>query len=360
MHRHTHRLLSLALVFALGVPAYAFAAPSAGSISDKQAQAARAQAEMNRMQAKLSAGMSAYTKVSGQLVTTRREIAVNSVRLKSLEATLAVLDARLDDRASYMYRTRDVGPLDVLFGATTFDEFLQRFELLSRMALDDASLIARAKSARSEARTLREGLKQRESQLVELRDKSAAEQAGIASAVARQQAYFRSLSADIVAAMAADEAAKRHVSPSPSGGGSQSGGGPLPKPKQGNGLAVATVEGRSGSYYVMADEPRHYRPSSPSGATQASIYSVADNGTGTSSGRPLDDNDLTCACSPALGLGMGTRVALSRGGRRVIVVVTDRGPFSPPGRDFDLTPRAASLLGIDGVGDVHYEVVVPQ
>ena len=47
---------------------------------------------------------------------------------------------------------------------------------------------------------------------------------------------------------------------------------------------VATVDGRNGSYYVMAGEPHHYRATGVGMDTQASTYSVADNGTGTSSG----------------------------------------------------------------------------
>jgi peptidoglycan hydrolase CwlO-like protein len=352
-------ICALALLIALGLPSRAIAAPSASAIADKRAQAAQAAAEMRRMQSGLQAGMSDYAKVSGQLAATRREIDANTGRLKTLQRRLGTIGARLNDRASYMYRTSDAGPLDVLFGATSFDEFIARMDFLTRVAEEDAGLILEAKHGREEARRLRTGLTQREADLVRLRDRSAAQRDKLAGDLAKQKAYFAALSADVVTLLAQQERANRPppaAAPSSGGGG----GGTGPRPHSGNGLAVATVDGRSGSYYVMGGEPQHYRPSEPSGVTQASTYSVSDNGgTGTSSGRPLDDSDLTCACSPGLGLSFGTHVAITHGGRRVIVVVTDRGPFSPPGRDFDLTTRAASLLGLDGVGDVHYEVVVP-
>ncbi|HEY3318535.1 MAG TPA: RlpA-like double-psi beta-barrel domain-containing protein [Coriobacteriia bacterium] len=347
MHRDTLRLLSLALVLALGAPSHAFAAPSSGTVADKQAEAARAQREMRRMQSELSAGMTDLGRVTGQLERTRREIDANTKRLRSLEATLKDIETRLGARADYMYRTRDSGPLDLLFGATSFDEFLQRFDMLSRIAQDDAGLIGRGKSARIEARRLRAGLKARETQLVALRDRSAAQRDRLAGSLSQQRAYFGSLSADVAAILASAEKASRPAAPSA--------GSALP-PKPRAGLAVATVAGRNGGYYVMADEPRAYRATGVGMNTQASIYSVADNGTGTSSGVPLDDNVLTCAHKT---LGFGTHVAITHGNRRIICVVTDRGPFAPPGRDLDLTPRAASLLGIDGVGNVHYEVVEP-
>lgn len=343
----------------MAAPAQAFAAPA--TLADKRASAAQAEADLQRMQSELASGMSSYAKVSGQLAATRSEIAANTVRLRSLEATMKAIESRLGARASYIYRTSDGGPLDVLFGATSFEEFLARFDFLTRVAEQDAGLVGTARRARVEARSVRTRLRQRETQLVALRDQSAKQRDALAASLARQQAYYRSLSADVAAQLKADEQAKRPA-PQPStssgGGGGGGGGGSSPRIHGGNGLAVATVDGRSGSYYVMSGEPTHYSPSEPSGVTQASVYSVSDNGgTGTSSGRPLDDSELTCASSPGLGLPMGTHVALTHGGHRVIVLVTDRGPFSPPGRDFDLTVRAASLLGIDGVGDVHYEVV---
>jgi rare lipoprotein A len=64
---------------------------------------------------------------------------------------------------------------------------------------------------------------------------------------------------------------------------------------------------------------------------------------------------LTCASRT---LPFGTWLALTRGGNRVIVVVTDRGPFID-GRDLDLSRRAARELGFSGVEPVHVEFVQP-
>lgn len=348
-HPGVRRLLILILALALGAPAHAFAAPAASGTS---AQAAQAQAEMRKMQGDLSAGVASYAKVSGRLAATRREIDANGKRLRVLERRLTTIESRLGQRADYMYRTRDTGLFDVLFTAASFEDFVRRFDILSRIAEEDAGLIVEAKRGRAEARRLRTNLKKRESELTSLRDRSAAERDKLAAQLDSQRAYFSSLTAEVAAELAAQERANRPA-PAPS----QSRGGSTSKPRAGNGLAVATVEGRSGSYYVMSDEPRHYRATGAGMDTQASQYSVAENGTGTSSGRPLDDSELTCAHKT---LKLGTRIAVTRGGRRIICVVTDRGPFSPPGRDLDLTLRAASLLGIDGVGNVHYEVVIPD
>lgn len=350
MHRRGPRgLFAIVLILALTLPAQAFATPS---IADKKADAAQAAAELRKMQGELSSGIASYTKVSAKLAATRSEIDKNGKRLSVLEKRLGVIGGRLGQRADYMYRTSDGGLFDILFGATSLDQFLQRFDFLARVAADDASLVREAKANRAEARRLRTSLRKREAELVGLRDRSASERDKLASQLQAQRRYFSSLSAEVAAELAAQERANR---PAPSSSPKGTGG---PPPRSGNGLAVATVEGRTGSYYVMSGEPRQYRPlDGVSMTTQASTYSVAENGTRTSSGHPLDDSELTCA---HLGLKFGTRIAITKGSRRIICVVTDRGPYSPPGRDLDLTLRAARLLGIDGVGNVRYEIVVAK
>jgi len=44
--------------------------------------------------------------------------------------------------------------------------------------------------------------------------------------------------------------------------------------------------------------------------------------------------------------------------RQIVVKVNDRGPFIP-GRDLDLSKRAAQALGFSGVVRVEVEIVTP-
>jgi len=67
----------------------------------------------------------------------------------------------------------------------------------------------------------------------------------------------------------------------------------------------------------------------------------------------LSSETLTCASRT---LPFGTVLALTRGSRRVIVYVNDRGPYIA-GRDLDLSKAAAAALGFSGVATVQVEVV---
>jgi rare lipoprotein A len=85
----------------------------------------------------------------------------------------------------------------------------------------------------------------------------------------------------------------------------------------------------------------------------ASFYSTRDSGTHTASGERLDDRALTAA-HKTLPFGAIVRVTNVDNGRAVTVRINDRGPFVR-GRIIDLTPAAASALGIDGLARVTVE-----
>jgi rare lipoprotein A (peptidoglycan hydrolase) len=170
-----------------------------------------------------------------------------------------------------------------------------------------------------------------------------------------QQAYYDSLSGQVRSLLDAQERAAKAA---------KAGNGDVanvsapkkgaPKPSSGSvALKKVTVTGRGGSWWAMASDSDSFSPTGVKFSGKATLYSVAENGTGTSSGRPLNDNELTCAHRT---LPFGTRVAVKHGGRQIIVVVTDRGPYTS-GRVIDLTLRGARLLGVDGVGSVSCEVV---
>lgn len=86
----------------------------------------------------------------------------------------------------------------------------------------------------------------------------------------------------------------------------------------------------------------------------ASIYSTADGGTKTASGRKLSNGALTAA-HKSLKFGTKVRVTNKKNGRSVVVTITDRGPFVR-GRVIDLTPAGARALGFSGLAPVSLAV----
>ena len=85
----------------------------------------------------------------------------------------------------------------------------------------------------------------------------------------------------------------------------------------------------------------------------ASWYGPGFNGRPTASGAIYDQEAWTVASRD---LPLGTLLVVSRGDRRVLLLVNDRGPYVD-GRVLDLSAAAARALGVGGVARVLAEVV---
>jgi rare lipoprotein A len=83
---------------------------------------------------------------------------------------------------------------------------------------------------------------------------------------------------------------------------------------------------------------------------QEGIASVYNSGYKTASGEIFNPG-CVCAASKTLPLGSHVRVMNMKTGRSITVKINDRGPYVA-GRIIDLTPAAASALGVHGLGKV--------
>lgn len=79
------------------------------------------------------------------------------------------------------------------------------------------------------------------------------------------------------------------------------------------------------------------------------------SGGSTASGQPFRPDGLTAA-HRSLPFGTKVRVGNPRTGASVVVIINDRGPFTP-GRDIDLTQAAARAIGLTDVERVCAEIL---
>ena len=334
--------------------ATANAVPSTSAqLQSAQQQASAARVRMDRMRTDLASGMSQYSASSNKLAATRSKIVANNKRLKEIDQSVQDGQSRLAGRASFQYRTGTPGMIDVLLGAATFDDLSARLYVFSEIAKQDSELLAKLKAERAEAIGLRADLSAREAAQVQERDQVAARRANLQKQVDAQDRYLDSLSSEVSGLVAAQDRARVAA---------KSLGAPtnVPKPSstpisKAGAIVLAAVEGRSGKYAVLAGDPLTYRPTGVAWSGVTTMYGNDDNGTGTASGHPFDENEFTCAHKT---LPFGTRLAVTKGSKSIIVTVTDRGPYTP-GRMLDLSRRSARYLGVDGVGTVKCEIVQP-
>lgn len=354
-------MASLAIAVPLGGSAAAAPAggPSSSDLSAKRAEASRVRSALAETRKRLAAEIAESERVSSELADTRRQAAETSAKLVALEAALARQQRNLNSFAVHSYRSGGADTLGALLGATSFDDLVTRYRYVALLGTHSARTIAWVKNARAHSVRLKAVLAGRSAQLASLKTSAEEKRASIRDDIQSQQDTLDSLSADLNRMVTQEE--KAAASSGSGGGGTPDYDGPA---GGGNWMSMASlapgahakVEGHRWDYLVPSGVPGMYNSAGVEWNAEASRYSVAENGTGTSSGRPLDDGELTCAHKT---LPMGTLIAVSYHGNHIIVVVTDRGPFSPPGRDIDLSVAAAGALGIDGTGQVHEEIVTP-
>jgi rare lipoprotein A (peptidoglycan hydrolase) len=352
---YAKRVMGLAVVLAMALSgAPATAAPStATQLQTAQQQASAARARMDRMRTDLASGMSQFDASSSKLADTRAKISANGKRLNEIDKSLKEGQARLAGRASFQYRTGAPGMLDVLLGAKSFDELSSRMYVFSTLAKQDTALLETLRAQHAEATQLRADLRSRESAQAAELQQVASRRASVQKQVDAQERYLDSLSSEVAALVATQDKARSAAKSS----GVISG---VPKPSKtpvskAGAIVFAAVEGRSGKYAVVSGDPLNYRPTGVRFSGVTTMYGNDDNGTGTASGRPFDENEFTCAHKT---LPFGTRLAVTKGSKSIIVTVTDRGPYTP-GRMLDLSRRSARYLGVDGVANVQVEIVQP-
>jgi rare lipoprotein A len=349
---------ALGLALALAVGASANVATAATSVAAERAKAVKLEATMQRMRADLALRMAEYASVAGDLARTRGDIAGTTARLRVIDRALAHDQLLLAGRAVRIYMSGPVGFLEVALHASTFDDFLTRWRFVSSIAAEDAQVIGRVKRLRAENVRLTRSLREREARLAALRNRAAAEQTQLRSSIIGQQAKLHSVDTRVASLLRQRERAAVNA---PSGGGAPRDNSITWRGTGGSWMsasslvpgASASVDGYSGaSFTVPSGQATHYASTGISWDGVASYYGGSG---GTASGRHFSGSELTCAHKT---LPFGTLLAVSKGGHHVIVVVTDRGPYIS-GRDLDLSETAAGILGVDGVGSVHEEIVVP-
>ncbi len=102
-----------------------------------------------------------------------------------------------------------------------------------------------------------------------------------------------------------------------------------------------------------ASLPAGLRPTGQRVVGNASWYGPGFNGRPTASGAIYDQEGWTVASKD---LHLGTLLVVSRGDRRVLLLVNDRGPYVGD-RVLDLSAAAARAVGLGGVAPVVAEVV---
>jgi murein DD-endopeptidase MepM/ murein hydrolase activator NlpD len=189
--------VSVAVVIA-GWPSAALAARTAGQVA-KDLAAARAEVTTVGRQ---------YDRALLALENTESRLKATDKRLIKEEKGLAAAEALLNQRVETMYRnTQDADVMTFLLGATTFEDFVTRGDLIALIGEKDAGLVKSVKDTRATLQRNKRDLavqrKAKASELATFKKKRAA----LLTKLSKVQGRYDSLLAELAEAMAREKAA---------------------------------------------------------------------------------------------------------------------------------------------------------
>jgi len=191
--RATKRQAALVALFSLLAASLFTAAARPTPITSKQAQAQQVLAQIQSIDASLEHVIEAYNASQIKLDGIKAEQQVNERRLEIARANYKRAQAFLQQRLVALYTSNDESALEVLLGASSLDDLLDRMDTVDRVSAQDTRIAGEVKSFRAE-------IKKREGQLERARadqERVVAEQAAKKSAIERQLAERQRLLSSI-------------------------------------------------------------------------------------------------------------------------------------------------------------------
>lgn len=344
---------ALLLACALGAvfSAEAAAAPTFDDVAAAERRVEELQGEISELEAERLALETRLDVTNDRIIRQHDVVEQTEQDLDAARTALAV-------KLVAMYKARRPDPISLLLESRTVADLVSRTVLLSRIAESDREILRESAVAADEAAYQMLVLDDLKAQDTALRHELGSRERRLSAALTEQQELAERLGREALQALAARQAAAARDRQAWSDSSV-----PLNSTIT---FVSATVDEHPGAtWLVPVHRPTAYRSSGSAYSAVCSWYGNEFHGRRTASGQIFNENDFTCASNA---YPFGTTLALSRGDRRIIVVVNDRGPFvwsgtswlPHPVRKLDLSKASAYALGFTGIAEVRIEPVVAR
>jgi len=120
------------------------------TISQKQAEADRVEAQVNTLNTKAEIASEKYNTARYRYDSLSKQVRASNAKIKKLKARTKVLQTHLDTRANEMYRNGPLGFVSVLLSVNDFEELDYTVRVLTSMNQSDASTVAELKQNKAE------------------------------------------------------------------------------------------------------------------------------------------------------------------------------------------------------------------
>lgn len=139
--------MAVILGVTLALPGLAYAKPTA---AEKKAEAKEALQKLEDMQETLDKASNDYYKAVDEQKAAEKKVDEAQAKVDEKTTEIEGLQDQLGDRARSMYRSGDVSFIDVILGASSFEDFATTWNTLEMLNENDAELVQQTKDARAE------------------------------------------------------------------------------------------------------------------------------------------------------------------------------------------------------------------
>jgi len=286
----TLSVLLVTLLLSLTLASASFASP----VSTKKAQLREIQAKLQTVYHQVDVAVEKYNQATTQLSAVTSQIKENERLLKVAEYNLGVANEQLSTRAESIYKSRDVGVVDVLFAANSFDDLVTQLNLMERLGNSDVDTVKSIAAYERDIKDRRVKLDADKKAAAKLVDEAAAQKAEVIGLESRLERMTSGIKADIQrlqqqAAARAQAAADAAAAQNAGGGTSTGGGGTVVDPGGSGHSAVVGIAQR----YIGV--PYVYGGASPSGfdCSGLTMYCYAQIGIGLAHGATMQQQSST-------------------------------------------------------------------
>ena len=324
------------------------ATPPTSTVEEKTKEVEELKRELIQLESEIEQLYGEKIALQNRVEVANSRVAEANLKLERARKRVEERERILSQRIRKIYKSGNRRYLEVLLNSRTFFDFIGNLVFLPKLIEQDKEIWKKLKKERSRIEKVKNELeKERDAQRYLL----AEYQKTMGELLAKRNKLNELLSqANEELRQLIEEQQKRYQES-------------FEKAKENSYLgpvnaAVATVEPYLGQVFLTSERfPKRYKATGESYVMVASWYGPGFHGRTTSSGEIFNQEDFTCAHKT---LPFGTYLAVSYGGKSIIVKVNDRGPFIP-GRNLDLSRKAAEALGMlgTGVATVKVEIVEP-
>ncbi|MDQ3506882.1 MAG: NlpC/P60 family protein [Actinomycetota bacterium] len=192
----------MATILASGVMAGA----SPEDVQSKEAEVGSAQERLEAIRMESSAAYETYNSALFQLNELDERIGATEGELGSAEERMVEAQASLEDRASQVYRSGNVGFLDVLVGADSFAEFSSRMNIWLRLLGEEQARFEEMREATEDVEAQKTALENQRAERVSALEEAGSQRDFASEAEAEAQSYFDSLNGELQAAIEEEDA----------------------------------------------------------------------------------------------------------------------------------------------------------